>query len=282
MAGFVDIHVCVRHVAPGGDRAGNMVCDVYYISLDFESTGLSKVSDQITEIGVCIGHHNRCIDGTIDVIATFSEYVRPTRAEISKGAEIVTGITREMLRDKDTVDQVLPRLAAFIDAHCTKSIPRVLVAYNGLQFDLPLLVAELSHFTNPEKFIRSLRLEAVMDPLVWGRTQLDKTKLLRRTNGRCSYKLVDVYKSITGNTLEGAHGATADCRAVLDLMTYSDMKEMCPNDFTTDSDYCRNPHAVVRQCMGTTSKTTTKKRVRTIRDMLTSPKRVKIVESTIV
>lgn len=240
----------------------------YYISIDFEATGLSRVSDQVTEVGVCIGYQEVYPNGRIELVGTFAEYVRPTRAVVSRGSSAVTGITTEMLADKDSAEIVLSRMSAFIDGRCRGDVPRILVAYNGLQFDVPLLISELARFTRPEKFMRSMRLDAIMDPLVWSKERLDKTLLVRRANGRCSYRLGDVYRSLTGQRLDGAHGALADSRAVLDILSHRAMQEISPPDIKSDAKHFRNPHAVTEEILRSMDQVRVpRKRVRTITEM---------------
>jgi hypothetical protein len=65
-------------------------------------------------------------------------------------------------------------------------------------------------------FIRFVLLcvEKIIDVLLVARKHADPTMLKRNANGRCSYKLGDVYRAVTGDNLDGAHGAICDAKAV--------------------------------------------------------------------
>jgi DNA polymerase III epsilon subunit-like protein len=230
---------------------------VYVLSLDCEATGLSKYSDQIVEIGLTIF----IFDGdTFKELAPFREYVRPTRTRMSKGAIVVTGITDTQLQNKPTVEIVLENMLKHINQTCINtSADRCLLAYNGFGYDIPLIVAELSRYTNPLHFFRRLKLSYIVDILYWSKEYLDKTHLTRRANGQCSYKLGDVYRSVCGKKLQGAHGALEDCRAVVALLRTPPFEAFVRDVLCTfctgtatpaeNNAYMTNPISFVRTCV---------------------------------
>ena len=68
------------------------------------------------------------------------------------------------------------------------------------------------------QFFRMGRFEFFCDTMLLTKKLVDKSLLKRTVRGTCSYKLGDVYASITARPLVGAHGAMADCRAVCEMM----------------------------------------------------------------
>lgn len=79
--------------------------DQEFVVFDLETTGLSRFADKITEIGAV-----RVVNGEITEI--FNELVNPEKLIPDKVIEL-TGITNEMVMDKDKIDEVLPRFLDF-------------------------------------------------------------------------------------------------------------------------------------------------------------------------
>ena len=77
--------------------------------LDIETTGLSPERDSIIEIAVI---RSEMRDGSTRE-RVLNEPVRPS-GNIPKQIRELTGITNEMVADADTIDRVLPRVAAFV------------------------------------------------------------------------------------------------------------------------------------------------------------------------
>lgn len=105
------------------------------IVLDTETTGLDPLDGhRIIEIG-CIELMNHVPTGRV-----FHHYLNPGRA-IDAGAQAVTGITEEMLRDKPPFSQIVGDFLEFIDG-------APLVIHNA-SFDLAFLNAELKRTDHP-------------------------------------------------------------------------------------------------------------------------------------
>lgn len=91
-----------------------------YVVFDLETTGLEKETDKIIEIGALKYRNNELVD-------EFSVLINP---EIKLPSVItkITGLTDEDLKDKDTIDNVLPKFINFIE-------DLTLIAHNS-EFDL--------------------------------------------------------------------------------------------------------------------------------------------------
>lgn len=247
----------------------------YILSIDCEATGLSKFNDQIVEVGLVIYALNPSMH-TLELVSQFREFVYPKVAKMSTGATKVTGITMTMLEGKRHCGPVLDSMSEHIQEQCSEDWERFLITYNGHAFDIPLLVAELHRaHQSPVQYFRGLKITRSFDLLLWSREHLDTTKLLRKANGRCSYRLGDVYQCVCGHTLDGAHGALADCAALVRLLEFEDYHplhtELCLSTSGT------NPMVLVRSLLSqlpTTSSTCTKRRRdRTLLDFLSVKKK---------
>ncbi|MBM7870867.1 DNA polymerase-3 subunit alpha (Gram-positive type) [Clostridium pascui] len=97
--------------------------DTTYCVLDLETTGFSPVTEKITEIGIM-----KLKDGK--VIEEFSCFVNPEKPIPARVIE-VTNITDDMVKDAETIENVLPKMLQFIQGS-------VLVAHNA-EFDVGFL-----------------------------------------------------------------------------------------------------------------------------------------------
>lgn len=250
----------------------------YVISFDCESTGLSVLQDQIVELGAVTQLWDT-VSGDIVDLPPFTRYARPTLKSMCGRAEEITGITMDMLRDKPAIRAVLDEFRVHLDTICPDAgIPRILVSYNGFAYDLPLVVAELERSGCAKGFFRQLRIERAIDVLLFGKSCLDTTRLRRKANGACSYKLGDVYSSLCGRALDGAHGALADSRAVLKILSQDTIAGKFRELMTApdrDDACCRNPMAVVREALDKVRHRPKRGQSRTISDMLQRHKRAR-------
>ena len=191
-----------------------------FFSMDLEGTGLRRHIDDIVELGcsVLLIEDNKC--ETVD--EEFVSYCKPMNAKMHKDAAAVTGLSDEFLSQHPPFASILPNFLAFVDKVGSRfpDHERVLSAYNGNMYDFPLLIHQLQRYyaEGALQFFRMGRFEFFCDTMVLTKKYMDQSILKRTVRGTCSYKLGDVYASVTSKPLVGAHGALADCRAVCEIM----------------------------------------------------------------
>lgn len=148
------------------------------IYFDAETTGVDTETDRIVELA-CIKYFP---DGTQEE----KTIVVNPGIPIPKEASDVHGITDEMVKDKPTFKQYARAMRAwFYDCD--------LAGFNSDNFDIPLLSAEFER--------------AELEGINWNPTLFDVMKLYRVLFPNT---LSAVYERLTGEILEGAHGAVAD------------------------------------------------------------------------
>jgi len=213
------------------------------LSMDLETTGLKVFVDEITEIGTASAvlftdgsfrllkikkqKENEDAKGKEDEEQweDFQKYVKCKRA-ISNKSQYITGITAAKLKDAPTIKPAMERWAHYVTTICAAypdSVPRIMIAHNGKDFDIPMMIAELEHCgISAMKFMRPLRFSYFLDTIPLSRDVVDTTLLPRDKNGRACFKLGGIYEAICQRPLVGAHGALADCTAVLELILHHD------------------------------------------------------------
>ena len=144
-----------------------------YVVFDLETTGLSPINNEITEIGAV-----KVIDGKIS--DTFEMLVKPNQ-KISQKITDITGITNEMVKDKPPIEEVLPKFIEFIGG-----LP--LVAHN-IDFDYGFLCENYNRVYKKE-FNRKKSCTMKMYRK-WYKDQYDE-------NAPCA-KLGDVVLELLGN-----------------------------------------------------------------------------------
>ena len=162
--------------------------DTPIIVLDFETTGLNTAKDRIIEIGAVKLAHGQVVD-------SFGELVNPGVLLPEKISEI-THITDQMLRDRPTAAELLPKLLQFMDG-CP-------IAAHNAKFDCAVLESELKRLG-----------------LTYTVPQLDTLTLARKLYPELkTHRLGSVCKHL-GVSLKGAHravndaAATAQCLALM-------------------------------------------------------------------
>lgn len=149
-----------------------------YIVLDIETTGLSKIDDEIIELGALK------ISGGV-IVDEFQSFVKPVQS-VSQRITNLTGITNRMLEDSKEIDEVIIRFLNFIG-----NIP--LVVHNK-GFDINFINTKLEQIS-----YRKMTNEVVC------------TLALARKYGKsanCKLKTLGVHFNID---LENSHRAVDDC-----------------------------------------------------------------------
>ena len=159
--------------------------DDTFVVFDIETTGLSKETESITEIGAV-----KVVDGKIiDRFSTFVNPERPIPTEITK----LTGITNEMVADAPVITEILPKFLEF----CQDA---VLVAHNA-NFDTGFIRL------NAERKCGIEVKNTVLDTLELARALLPELK---------KHKL-DIVCEQLGVSLEGHHRAVNDAEATAEV-----------------------------------------------------------------
>ncbi|MGE5629846.1 MAG: PolC-type DNA polymerase III [Caulobacteraceae bacterium] len=154
--------------------------DEEFVVFDIETTGLSPFHDRITEIGAVRIKSGKVLD-------TFSELINP-EIKIPENIIKLTGITDELVKDKEIIKEVLPRFLEFV-GDCP------LVAHNA-SFDSGFIKAKAAEL--------GLTVEnSVIDTLQLSRTLLPELKR-HKLNLICEH---------LGVKLENHHRATDDAEA---------------------------------------------------------------------
>ena len=97
--------------------------DTEYCILDLETTGISPITEKITEVGIIKIKNGEVID-------EFECFVNPEKPIPTRVVEI-THITDDMVKDAETIDKVIPKIIDFMG-------DSVLVAHNA-KFDMGFL-----------------------------------------------------------------------------------------------------------------------------------------------
>lgn len=118
-----------------------------YAVLDLEMTGLEAGKDEITEIGIVKVRQGEIVD-------TFETLIRP-KQYIKGYIAKKTGITNEMVKDKPSIEEVLPKALEFIGED-------VIVGQN-IRFDVLFLDTELGKEL-PNTLVDTLRIAKILLP----------------------------------------------------------------------------------------------------------------------
>ena len=152
-----------------------------YVVFDLETTGISRVYDEVVEISAVKVRGGKVVD-------EFSTLVNPGR-HIPAGASQVNGITDQMVAHAPRFVKVLQEFLDF-----TEGYP--LVGHNIASFDMKFI------YRDAEKYYGSVPVNDYVDTLPLARKHLPNLS---------HHKLTDL-ASYYGLTTDGAHRALNDCR----------------------------------------------------------------------
>jgi len=186
--------------------------DSLLLYFDLETTGLSKWNDRIVQIGATAVL--RKSTGITVRLGDFETFVKST-IDIQTNASRITGITSKQLNTAPPIDKALSLwskwLANLKRENELLAVPVTLIAYNGVNFDFPLLLMEMHRANIPSSiFFKTHNIGYLLDPYQWAKKHLNTEGLIRNAAGSYSFTLSNIYKSLTGMDLNNAHTALAD------------------------------------------------------------------------
>lgn len=178
-------------------KARKLVDDI--VVLDFETTGLSPINDEIIQVGAIKYKNGRIID-------QFDRYAKPSRS-ISSRITDLTGITNGMVENAPPLEKTLIELETFISG-------QTIVAHNA-SFDMKFLIENFDKYNIKHDRFR------VIDTLALARKYIDETD---------NHKLVTLKEFLK---IEAeSHDAFEDCRVTGSLYYYcKDLEDNKPGNY---------------------------------------------------
>jgi len=156
--------------------------------VDVETTGLDTETDRVVEIGIFSLHGSTVVERWVQLVHPGCPIPRPASA--------VHGITNETVEShpsfRDINWEVYHRLRG-----------KLLIAYNGLQFDVPMLAAEM------RRCGLTLPIQPVLDPMLWNLRPSG-------TGGLSPVSLKTACQRL-GVEIAHAHRVAGDCEALVAL-----------------------------------------------------------------
>jgi DNA polymerase III alpha subunit (gram-positive type) len=171
---------------------------VVFVYLDLESTDLHSYSARIVEIAaVMTDEKGRIIE------PSFEQRIKPDKLMNPKASE-VTGIYDRDLQTCAPREKVLRQFCQWM-TESTCSV--ILLAYNGFNFDFPLLVCELERSGLLNACLKPVTI--FVDPFRWAQRCWPKRYMVG------SFSLGSVYQKLFNRKLNNAHAALADTVGLL-------------------------------------------------------------------
>lgn len=220
------------------DPATLLRCGVDFEATDLDAYGRSRA----VQIGIT------CWGGPLkDQVKTFESMIHPGEGiKMHPKAEEITGITQEHWKDASSFDVVLNKVLKWLDSIRDGSSV-VLVAYNGHGFDYPLLVTEMErHNMNPSYTFRKHNIIRLWDAYKWCQQHIPQHRLFKNEKGLISYSLSNVYQSLLGKPLSGAHDALVDTNGMMEVMTCDYVSRKNPDYLKCDDHTCIDVERSIR------------------------------------
>lgn len=180
------------------------------VFIDLETTGTNRQQDRIVEIAVT----KIKPDGNTE---SFDSLVDPN-IPIPPEASQIHGLTNDDVRGHPTFDKISSQILSFVEG-CD-------FAGFSVEFDLSILEAEFRR--------------AGICFSCGGRKILDVKKIYKKLDPR---DLSTAYSKYCGKELDGAHRATVDVQATIDvLLAQLNMHEELPRDVDGLQEFCNPPN----------------------------------------
>ncbi|HNO68892.1 MAG TPA: 3'-5' exonuclease [Pseudomonadota bacterium] len=180
----------------GGGLLDEKVTDWPGVVIDTETTGVSVQTDRVVELGAIF-----CLRGS--VVDSRKMRLNP-QMKIPAEASAVHGICDEHVAGKPTFAQIADRFVDYITGRARQDVTPWLCGYNAVEFDGPLLNAELLRAGIDVQ----IDVSQIVDPITFVRWHLRHLRS-RSLKSACEH---------FGVPLENAHSALADAQATLRLL----------------------------------------------------------------
>ena len=180
----------------GGGLLDEKVTDWPGVVLDTETTGVSVKSDRIVELGAIFCQRGSIVDSR-------KMRLNPQMA-IPAEASAVHGIRDEHVVGKPTFAEIAERFIDYIQGRARNEASPWLCGYNAVEFDGPLINAELQR----AGILAQIDVSQIIDPLTLVRWHLRHLRS-RSLKSACEH---------FGVPLQNAHSALADAQATLGLL----------------------------------------------------------------
>jgi hypothetical protein len=178
-----------------------------YIFYDFETTSLDVFNLEIVDIAAA-----NC-DFNYELQSFFQIFLRPTVQPDGKiGAEHIHGLTKEFFENRTDIYGQKEGFCKFIDWINEMGSDIILVGYNNLGYDA-LIIENLM-----KKYDLKFNHQIYHLDLYVLIKQINTKFNLRRNKKIADLKLTTIYKIISNKSVENAHSAEGDIRALIYLM----------------------------------------------------------------
>lgn len=164
-----------------------------FICLDCETTGLDVENDQIIEIAIAKFTFSEVLDN-------FESLINPL-CPIPESSTAIHHITIDMVKDKPTIEKVLPDVLKMVSNH--------IIIGHGVKFDIEVIARAAQRFSIPTNIRNNRTLDTLRLARLYGESPVNSLEMLRK-----HFNIED----------EGAHRAMSDVIVNMDVF-----KNLCRN-----------------------------------------------------
>lgn len=164
-----------------------------FVCLDCETTGLDVEKDQIIEVAIAKFTFSEVLDN-------FESLINPSCA-IPESSTAIHHITIDMVKDKPTIDKVLPSVLQMVSNH--------IIIGHGVHFDIEVIAKAADRYSIPTTIKNNRTLDTLRLARLYGESPINSLESLRK-----HFNIED----------EGAHRAMSDVIVNMDVF-----KNLCRN-----------------------------------------------------